>query len=243
MDFKPTYKPFGKQAILIEWKPIIDEEILNTILLFKEKISREKSNLFSDVIIGYNSLTLKYKVEFADFSEEVEALKAIYKSDFKLSKIESSIWEIPVCYDLEFGVDLKEIAVKTKIAIPEIIQLHSEKLYTVFFIGFLPGFLYLGGLNPRLFFDRKSSPRLKVAKGAVAIGGKQTGIYPSESAGGWNIIGKTPINFFNIKNENPCFAKAGDKIKFIPISVEEFYQLEKEVAHNRYTISKTLAHD
>lgn len=243
MDFKPTYKPFGKQAILIEWKPLIDEEILNTILLFKEKISREKSNLFSDIIIGYNSLTLKYQHEFADFSQEVEALKSIYKTDFKLLKVKNSIWEIPVCYDLEFGIDLEEIATKSNLSLEEIIQLHSEKLYTVFFIGFLPGFLYLGGLDSKLFIDRKPNPRLKVPKGAVAIGGKQTGIYPSESAGGWNIIGKTPINFFNIENENPCFAKAGDKIKFIPISVEEFYQLEKEIEHHKYTISKILAND
>lgn len=243
MHKKPTYKPFGNASILIEWQAIISEEILNDIILFKEKIQKEKSIVVADFIIGYNSLTLKYTNEISNYSVEVESLKSIYKQDFKLQKTEKFLWEIPVCYDFEFGIDLDEISEKSNLTIKEIIKLHSEKIYTVFFIGFLPGFLYLGGLDSQLHFDRKPNPRLKVPKGAVAIGGKQTGVYPQESAGGWNIIGRTPIHFFNIKNENPCFAKAGDKIKFKPISLEEFYQTEKEIAENNYIIFKTLLND
>jgi inhibitor of KinA len=127
--------------------------------------------------------------------------------------------------------------------IPEIIKLHSQNPYRVYFIGFLPGFLYLGGLNKQLFFDRKSNPRLKVAQGTVAIGGEQTGVYPSESSGGWNIIGKTPLVFFNIHEDIPCFAKAGDFIKFIPIDKEEFLKIKKEVKEGRYQFSKTLRND
>lgn len=239
----PTYKPFGKTAILIEWQAIIDEETLDDIVLFKEKIKKEKAILITDFVIGYNSLTLKYKEEIFNYSDEIKSLKSIYKKDFKLKKQDNFIWEIPVCYELEFGIDLEEISSNSKLKIQEIIKLHSEKIYTVFFIGFLPGFLYLGGLDSKIHFNRKPNPRLKVAKGAVAIGGKQTGVYPQESAGGWNIIGKTPVNFFDVKNTNPCFAKAGDKIKFKQISLEEFYQLEKEIVANNYKISKTLLND
>ena len=150
------------------------------------------------------------------------------------------IWQIPVCYDVEFGKDLQEISNITNLEISEIIKLHSEKLYRVYFIGFLPGFCYLGGLNERLFLERKPNPRLHVAKGSVAIGGKQTGIYPAESAGGWNIIGKTPVDFFNVCLEHPCFVKAGDFIKFITVGKEEFFQIEKEVKDTSYEISKVL---
>ena len=238
-----TYKPFGKQAILIEWTPIISDEILKDNLHFKLRIEQQKEFFFTDLIVGYNSLTIKFKNEFVDFYEVIKVLKSIYKIKNVTIKQENFVWEIPVCYELQFGIDLEEISKKSKQTSEEIIRLHSEKLYTIYFIGFLPGFLYLGGLNEQLFFDRKPNPRLQVAKGSVAIGGKQTGVYPSNSAGGWNIIGKTPINFFDIKNENPCFAKAGDKIKFIPITLDTFYQLEKEVARNKYQISNTLLDD
>ncbi|QTE23905.1 5-oxoprolinase subunit PxpB [Polaribacter cellanae] len=243
MHKPPTYKPFGNTAILIEWQAIISEEILNDIILFRDKIQKEKSTLIADFIIGYNSLTLKYTNEISNYSDETQQLQSIYQQDLKRQQTEKFLWEIPVCYDLEFGIDLRELSEKSNINIEKIIKIHSKKIYTVFFIGFLPGFLYLGGLDSRLYFDRKPNPRLKVPKGAVAIGGKQTGVYPQESAGGWNIIGRTPIHFFNIKNENPCFAKAGDQVKFKAISLDEFYQTEKEITENKYLISKKLLND
>jgi len=243
LEFKHTYKPFGKQAILIEWSAVINEDILKDILLFKEKLIQTRKDNFTDVIVGYNSLTLLLKKEFVHFYKEVEELKLIYTSKFMNLKQENFVWEIPVCYDQRFGIDLEEISNKSKLTVQEIIQLHSEKTYRVFFIGFLPGFLYLGGLDSKLHFDRKPNPRLKVAKGSVAIGGGQTGVYPLDSPGGWNIIGKTPIHFFDAKSQKPCYVKAGDKIKFTSISFEEFYQLEKEVLKNKFTIFKTLLND
>jgi inhibitor of KinA len=234
-----TYKPFGNKAILIEWEAIIDQEILKNIIEFKEKVSFQKIDFYVDFIIAYNSLTILYKNEIIDFEKEVEQLKSIYISAVKISKQTNYIWQIPVCYDVKFGVDLEEISTISNLEIVEIIKIHSEKIYTIFFIGFLPGFLYLGGLDTPLFFERKATPRLSVDKGAVGIGGMQTGVYPSKSAGGWNIIGRTPSTFFDVEKENPCFAKAGDQIKFNPISLDEFDQLEKEIAENKYQLFKT----
>ena len=125
----------------------------------------------------------------------------------------------------------------------EIIKIHTESIYTVFFIGFLPGFLYLGGLNSKLFFDRKPNPRLNVEVGSVGIGGEQTGVYPVNSAGGWNIMGRTPINFFDLKLSNPCFAKAGDQIKFSVITKKEFLELEILVSKKSYQLFKTVIND
>lgn len=234
-----TYKQFGEKAILIEWQTIINDEILKDILLFTEKIKFKKQINFVDLIQGYNSLTIIYKSNIYDFEKEKSLLKSIYKSNLKIEKQDYFQWEIPVCYNLEFGIDLQEMAKKSNLKIDEIVKLHSEAVYKIFFIGFLPGFLYLGGLNKQLFLDRKPNPRLSVPKGSVGIGGKQTGVYPQNSAGGWNIIGKTPINFFDVEKANPCFAKAGDFIKFKPISVDEFYQLEKEISSNQYQLLKT----
>ncbi|MEO9571370.1 MAG: 5-oxoprolinase subunit PxpB [Polaribacter sp.] len=242
MDRKITYKSFGEKAILIEWKASINIDLLKDILNFKSKV--EKSNLiFADLIVGYNSLTIKFKEKITNFLIQIDHLKSIYKSKDKVIQFLNYLWEIPVCYDVEFGIDLEEISKSTRLNKEQIIKLHSNKIYTVFFTGFLPGFLYLGGLNRQLFIDRKATPRLQIKKGSIAIGGKQTGVYPLNSPGGWNIIGKTPVNFFNITKEAPCFANSGDKIQFKPISIEEFYKIEKEVIQNSYQLSKILLND
>jgi inhibitor of KinA len=240
---KIKYKPFGDKAILIEWESKICVSISNAVLEFQQKIGAFENRNRVDTIAGYTSLTIVYRTNIIDYLKEVAVLKKIDTSKNIGGKKSSFIWEIPVCYDVEFGIDLQEISKVINLEIPEIIKLHSQNPYRVYFIGFLPGFLYLGGLNKQLFFDRKSNPRLKVAQGTVAIGGEQTGVYPTESSGGWNIIGKTPLVFFNIHEDIPCFAKAGDFIKFIPIDKEEFLKIKKEVKEGRYQFSKTLRND
>lgn len=243
MGNKITYKPFGDKAILLEWEAEICDSISNAILAFQKKIDAFENRKIIDTIVGYTSLTIVYETSIVDYLKEVAILKKIEISKDMGLKKTSFNWEIPVCYDVEFGIDLQEISKTRDLEISEIVKLHSQNAYRVYFIGFLPGFLYLGGLNKQLFFDRKSNPRLKVAKGSVAIGGEQTGVYPSESAGGWNIIGKTPVNFFNINEEHPCFAKAGDFIQFVAIDKEQFLQIEKEVKEGRYQLLKTLRND
>jgi len=153
------------------------------------------------------------------------------------------LWKIPVCYDQEFGIDLEEISNQNSIPIPDIIQGHSGSIYSIYFIGFLPGFLYLGGLDKQLYFPRKMTPRLKINKGSVAIGGSQTGVYPNESPGGWNVIGNTPINFFNINDENPCFASAGDQIQFVSVSKSEYNKIETKIKNNSYIIESEGIND
>ena len=224
-----TYKQFGNRAILIEWPAHIKEETLRDILRFKNLVTSRKKDFTEELITGYNSLTIVYLKEILDFTSEKKSLESLYLEEHSKSQSSNYLWKIPVCYDVEFGIDLEETSRTLNLSIEEIIDLHSQAIYAVYFIGFLPGFLYLGGLDNRLELKRKSDPILQVSKGSVAIGGSQTGVYPKNSAGGWNIIGKTPLYFFNLENNNPCFAKPGDKIQFYPISLEGFKKLEIEV--------------
>ena len=238
MQFQLTYKLFGRSAILVEWPANISQEIIQDIISFERQVKEIDSIL--DTIIAYNSLLIRYQNPIIDKELTISQLKKIYAASSYLIKQDQFLWQIPVCYDVSFGIDLEEIANKKKCSVAEIIRLHTEGDYLVYFIGFQPGFLYLGGLHQTLHVSRKSNPRLRVDKGSVAIGGIQTGIYPQNSSGGWNIIGKSPLNFFDINASEPCFAKPGDRIKFVAVDIHTFYQIEIEVANQKFRIKKSV---
>ena len=191
-----------------------------------------------DTVIAYNSLLIRCQNPIVDQELTISQLKNKYAASSYLMKQDQFLWDIPVCYDASFGIDLEEIANKKKCSVADIIRLHTETDYLVYFIGFQPGFLYLGGLHQNLHVPRKSNPRVRVDKGSVGIGGAQTGVYPQNSSGGWNIIGKSPLNFFNMKATNPCFAKPGDRIQFIAVDIHTFYEIEREVIKQEFIIKK-----
>lgn len=230
-------------AVLIEWPKQIDTAILDDLLHFKDLILKKNRNTILEVRSAYNSLLVVYVLEVVDFKTAFVELQNIYQSNTDVLKTESRLWKIPVCYDAHFGIDLEYISKVKNCSEESIITRHASAIYTVYFIGFLPGFLYLGGLDSVLFTPRKSTPRLKIEKGAVAIGGNQTGIYPQESPGGWNVIGNSPITFFDATKEQPCFAKAGDKIQFYSISLQEYNQIKTLVEAKVYQLESEVLYD
>lgn len=228
--FPITVKPFGETAILMEWPKEVDENILNDILNYQQVL---KAALKDDWVLvpSYNSLTLiRQKADF-EFSKVKANLLEWYQNATNALILERNLWKLPVCYDLEFGLDLQETADKLFISVEELIKLHTSHEYTVYGIGFLPGFMYLGGLPKNLETQRKETPRLHVNKGSVGLAGKQTGIYPQDSPGGWNIVGRCPVPMFNLNLENPCFVNVGDRIQFVPIdrSTFDLRMIEAEV--------------
>ena len=235
-----SYKIFGERSILIEWPATINENILNDILAFKKELEYYYNSNQIYIKTAYTSVLISYQSEELQLDQKILELKTVYNQTSKPAKKEITLWQIPVCYDEFFGIDLIELSYKKQMPVKTIIDLHTSPLYVVYFIGFLPGFLYLGGLNQKLFQPRKNTPRSKVKKGAVAIGGEQTGIYPNESPAGWNIIGNTPISFFNATKTKPCFASAGDKIKFHPVSLKEYNVIKKDIANNNYQIESEV---
>jgi inhibitor of KinA len=237
-----TYKRFGERAILIEWQQIIDKNILFDILRFKEKITNSKIDSVIELKSAYNSLLVVYDKFIDDFEYSMSRLKIIY--DYKATHVKSNFrqWNIPVCYDAVFAKDLEVVSEEKNLSQEAIIKRHYEVIYTVYFIGFLPGFLYLGGLDSTLSMPRKSTPRLHIERGAVAIGGNQTGVYPVDSPGGWNIIGNSPIEFFDVTKKSPCFAKAGDTIVFYPISLKEHENIKILVASGVHQIESEVVY-
>lgn len=133
--------------------------------------------------------------------------------------------EIPICYGGEYGPDLAEVARYNDLTSEQVIDIHSSPTYLVHMLGFAPGFPYLGGMNPAIAMPRKAIPRASIAAGSVGIAGEQTGVYPISTPGGWRIIGRTPLKLFHPEFEVPTLIQAGDRVKFIPITSEQFAKI------------------
>lgn len=225
-----TLKNFGEKAILVEWPSKVEEAILEDIIRFKAVLESELDANF-ECVPAYNSIAIITNTINFNLRELKKEISHLYEKERTLVDTKRVLWKLPVCYDDEFGIDLEKVASSLKMTREELIKIHSSHNYTVYGIGFLPGFMYLGGLPRKIETKRKDVPRLKVTKGAVGLAGKQTGIYPQESPGGWNIIGNCPIPIFNSNAKEPCFVNVGDKIKFVSISRAEYdlHKIEGEV--------------
>lgn len=237
-DEFPVVKAMGERAVLIEFEPGIHEELLERILFHKEVIEQYYIKQKVEVLNAYCSLLVYYIEDIEDVYSEVLTLKELLDRPNIPKKINSLLHYIPVCYDLDFALDLEFLAGQKNRPVAEIIRLHTQALYSVYFIGFLPGFLYLGGLDEKLRISRKGKPRMRVEKGAVGIGENQTGIYPRSSPGGWQIIGRSPVDFFDKNSEPPCEIMPGDKVRFYSITRGEFDAISEEIRSGDFQIKK-----
>ncbi|NNF74156.1 MAG: 5-oxoprolinase subunit PxpB [Flavobacteriaceae bacterium] len=241
--FELSFERYGRQAILINWPQIIDDDVLFDMLDFKKSIIDHYIELKVEINSAYNSIIVSYITTIRNIYDEILTLKSIYSKQNNTRIMQFQRIHIPVCYDEKFGIDISRISDETKLSKNDVIRLHQDVDYRVFFIGFLPGFLYLGGMDDRLICPRLSTPRKEVAMGSVAIGGHQTGIYPISSPGGWNIIGRSPINFFDPSQENPCIAQAGDKVRFESINFSEYEKIKEAVKRGNYKLKIENIHD
>jgi inhibitor of KinA len=226
--------PLGDHAITIRFGDTIDEDINQQALSFSNCLKQQQITGVKDIIPTYTSVTVVY-----DIMTIYKYDKTISAFDYMHQQIEKAlqhineyrtetgkIIQIPVCYDVSLGIDLKELAAQKNLSVEEIVQLHSSVTYRVYMIGFMPGFPYMGRVNDKIATPRKNSPRKNVVAGSVGIADFQTGIYPFDSPGGWNIIGQTPMMMFNTYHIETCVLKPGDKVNFVPISLREFKQLK-----------------
>ena len=237
-------KSFGTYALVLEWPAVVDSDILEEILRFKEYLqnSHLKGSGWEFVPI-YHSLTLIDHNGDHEMAEVAYNLPEWFARCPKKQKKPAYVWDLPVCYDGPHGIDLLETARLLDLDPETLIRQHTAQAYRVYGVGFLPGFLYLGGVPESLQLPRRDHPRLKVPKGSVGLAGAQTGIYPQTSPGGWHIIGNCPVPLFSADKDPPCLVKAGDLIRFRSVSQAEYdlYQLESEIGIYNYKKDKTGA--
>lgn len=198
---------------MLEIGPSASLEVQQQIWGLAERVKQD--DRVSEVIPGMNNLTLVLCEARPDNRDMIEWLLQQWDKRDALI-IESRIIDIPVHYGGRSGPDLANVAAHTQLSQEKVIERHCAQEYVVFFMGFQPGFTYLGGLDPRLYTPRLPEPRLKVPAGSVGIGGSQTGIYPLDSPGGWQIIGYSPVALFRPEHHPPTLLRPGDRIRFIP---------------------------
>lgn len=242
MNRIPTFRWYSDQSILLEWPAKIDESIHQEIMDWKHLLEEVYRDEIIELVITYNAILIFIKPE-VDPSEFLKKLHRVEVKSGVIPKKPHRLIEVPVCYDTEFGIDLEHVAKVNQLKISEVIQLHTQPIYKAYFIGFLPGFPYLGGLDPRLATKRKVAPRKIIEQGAVGIGGAQTGIYPGNYPGGWNIIGRTPLSLFDVRMKQPSLIMAGDTIRFVAISKAEFELISIEIKAGTYTIENEMIYD
>ncbi len=233
----PAYRifPLGDSAITLSFGNCIDEAINQEIIARFTQLQEHPLAGMIEAVPAYSSLTIHYDVLAVKKKCTGDQMVVEYmqlqleerlKQPAQYHYIKERLVKIPVCYDDEFAVDIQTMAVTKKITAEEIIHMHTSKIYKVYMLGFLPGFAYLGEVDERISMPRKPQPANIVA-GSVGITGKQTGIYPLASPGGWQIIGRTPIKLFEATADEPTLIRAGDKVAFYSISKNEFESFGK----------------
>lgn len=230
-SFPYTIFPLGDSALIIDFGNVIDAEINNYVLTLFEHFKREAITGVVDIVPTYSSLSFHYHVmtvrqsatnELTAFEIISKQIKSALIQEVPQIKRQKRKIKIPVCYSGAFAPDIELVAAEKNIAIEKIIQLHTERAYKVYMIGFLPGFPYMGEINEVITMPRKTQPSANVPAGSVGIAGKQTGIYPLQSPGGWQIIGRTPLKIFDKQKTDPVLLQPGDEVQFYSITEDEF---------------------
>lgn len=222
---QPEIVPAGDQALKVLFENKIDRKINQRVKQLSDRISRKKITGITETIPAFRTLTVLYDTLQTDYHTLLSDIQPLLADLDETSRLRKRIIEIPVCYDETLGPDLQAVAEHAGLSVEEVIQLHSEPDYLIYMLGFLPGFAYLGEMNPIISMPRLASPRLNIPAGAVGIAGDQTGMYPMASPGGWRIIGSTPVKLFDADRESPILYEAGDYIRFRPISLNEYEEM------------------
>ena len=219
----------GDSAVTVELSRDINEDTNKLIRYISSSLDEKHLKGVIESVPTFCSLTVYFDPFKTSKARLERAIRRIIE-DYKPSTINGGrLFHIPVCYDGELSPDMESVCAHTGLTRDEVIALHTSPEYLIYMLGFLPGFAYLGGLDKRLETPRLDTPRTLIPEGSVGIGGKQTGIYPLASPGGWRLIGCTPIRVYTPHSDDPILYKAGDRIKFYPITYDEFVRGECKV--------------
>lgn len=233
---EPKYLLAGDKAITVEFGDEIKEEINKLVRSMSYAINNKNIKGIIEIIPTYRSISIQYNPLEITIEDLIERLKEIYANIDSIQLPPAKVIEIPTVYGGEYGPDIEFVSQHNNISTDEVIKFHTSVDYLVYMLGFTPGFTYLGGLPREIETPRLKTPRTKIPAGSTGIAGKQTGIYPIESPGGWQLIGRTPLKLYDPKRNPPIILNAGDYLRFISIGEKEYKEILKLVEENKYEI-------
>ena len=226
----------GEQGLVVEFGKTIDQTVNYKVACLTKLLKDRQLAGIIEIVPTYRSLLVYFQPLIVSRKNlEVEILDLLPQIELCLSHQQALIIHIPVCYSSEeFAPDIAEVARQHNLSIAEVIKIHTQPNYLIYMLGFMAGFPYLGGLSEQIATPRLTTPRTLIPRGSVGIADTQTGIYPVESPGGWQLIGRTPLLVYNSLLNNPFLFKAGDYLHFEAISEQEYLAIEKSVAAGSY---------
>lgn len=226
----PALLPLGDRAIVVRLGDSISDDAFERVQALSRSLAEANIAGVIEHVPAYTTVTVYYDLRHTCFDAIGREIKRVLAVQGQRHSFASRTIEIPVTYGNEYGVDLEHVAQHNGLSAEEVIAIHSAATYRVHMLGFAPGFPYLGGMSERIATPRRDSPRVRVPAGSVGIGGEQTGIYPLEMPGGWQIIGRTPLALFRANDDPPTLLAPGDMVRFRTIAKEEFVVLQEGVA-------------
>ena len=228
------FLPTGDTSVCVEFGNEISEKINSEIRAFNILLNEEKIKGIIETVPTYRSIMVHYDPGVIPYRTLIGRLKALTGKMDKVEIPPSDVLEIPVLYGGEMGPDLAFVAQNAGISEDEVVKIHTSTEYLIYMLGFTPGFTYLGGMSDKIATQRLKQPRVKIPAGSVGIAGKQTGVYPIDSPGGWQLIGRTPVKMYDPDREVPILPQAGQYIKFKAVSQAEYDKIAEEVAKGTY---------
>jgi len=235
---QPRLLPAGDSALVVEFGNEITPEINARIRSFTQVLEEQALPGIVELVPTYRSVLVHYDPLQLAPGELEAKIRELTGSLTDIELAAPVVTMVPVCYGGEFGPDLDHVCQHTGLSKEEVVRLHAGTDYLIYMLGFTPGFSYLGGMDERLATPRLKTPRTVIPAGSVGIAGKQTGIYPIDSPGGWQLIGRTPLKLYDPYREPPVLLKAGNYVRFVPISEAEYEEIAARVAAGTYEVQQ-----
>jgi len=237
---QPRFLPGGDKALFIEFGNAIAPELSNQVRQMLLAIRKARIPGIIEAVPTYRSLLIHYNPLQISSKELRDRLEILEQNAEDSQFPKPMMTGIPTVYGGEYGPDLEFVARYHSLTPEEVVQIHTGTAYLVHMLGFMPGFPYLGGMSMRIATPRMKTPRSKTPGGSVGIGGTETGIYTAESSGGWQIIGRTPLQLFQPHQEPPTLLQTSDYVTFVKITPQEFTRIAEEVKRGTYQVKQTL---